>query len=206
MTQSLSPDPTLPFLPRSIPGGELAAIFRTLTGLQCEWWNAPQKQLGLAGGPQAWILLAVTSYQGLGWDEYRTGPTLTTDNPPALVSRISGQRVFTVQCRCESLDRLYGPWDLLERLRTGLRQVSIAAQLLGLGVALVDFRPMVLLGELGSLTSDQRIVRAAVLEVRFGMAQNVSPAQDDGGNFVTVNGSPQVPGTPPTIVGTVVGR
>lgn len=186
--------------PAPFPMGGLIDILKGLTGLQVAQTHLPRKQLGQTGGMMAWILASSATSRELGVDEYRVQQNPNDPSGLTLQPNVCGQRLYTVSLRAESLDRGPSPVSVLERVRWGLRTLNAFAQMDPLGIAVADFEAI---QHLGQQLSDDRELVVAIMDVHFNWAVNFSPLSDDGTTIGLVNGDPQIPGTPPTILGTV---
>lgn len=189
-----------PRWPAPFPMEGLIKLLRRLSGLQVVLLHKPSPVLGLRGGEQAWIKVVTASSREVGVDEQRTQADPNDPTGNALQFNLCGQRAYVVTMRAESLDAVASPVSILERIRWGLRTTAAEAELEKLGIALSDFASIL---HLGQMESDDRELIVATLDVTFNWAVNFTPTEDDGTSIGLVNGDPQIPGTPPTIGGTV---
>lgn len=166
--------------PAPIPRDVIAKAFGALIVLQVAWDTDPRIVLGLAGGPKAYMLLAITGYVARGDDEVRSEYNATTDK---LDLNVCGNRTITVSCRVASLGPLQ-PYDAIERLRWGLRTVAGQAPLQAAGLAFVRTHPP----NVYSAPADRRTMLYGSMDVVLAWAVNAVPPNDPTDYVKTVDG------------------
>lgn len=164
-------------IPRDVIGNALGA----LVGLRVAWDTDARIVLGLAGGPKAYMLLAITGYVARGDDEVRSEYNATTDK---LDLNVCGNRTITVSCRVASLGPLQ-PYDALERLRWGLRTVAGQAPLQASGLAFVRTHPP----SVYAAPADRRTMLYGTMDVVLAWTVNAVPPNDPDDIVKSVSGT-----------------
>lgn len=193
--------------PAVIPRAELLKILAAAAFLETVWSTDPRPVLGLTGGPQAWMVINITSVVAVAVDDMRMTYNPTTDRND---EHLSGYRILSVQCRVSSLDPDFYPYDALERLRWGTGTTVFQDALRAANLAYVDSSGITLYESrtggkpaAGAAKVADRILMNGVMDLRFGWTAQGAVPNDPGDYVATINGGPE-PGTP--IHGTVDGK
>jgi hypothetical protein len=189
------------FYPDPNPWEALQVMMARLSDIECAWDWDRQNLMGESAF-KAWIYLTLVSDRALGYDEQRTRDNSTNGG---LDFNLCGQRIITINVRCESMDQQVRSHDILERVRWCQR--STLAQTLRdeQHLALVNYGDTRILGR--QTNRDGHWVDVATLEITFARALNApEPGRTYTDYIQTVDGDPQIPGTPFTIPGNVSGE
>lgn len=166
-----------------IPIEPLKCLVQALTCLDVVWETEPRPLLGAGSdGKRAYIMLSLMAYGSIGVDDYRQTFDEANDK---IVSTISGNRLFTISMRCNSLSPELQPFDVLERVRVQLRGVTAAATYAAQNMAFVRTESIV---PLRSQKVNNQALLCAVLDVTFSRAANSSATDDPGDYIAKVNG------------------
>ncbi len=173
-----------------IPRAEVLNLVEGLMRRPARWVGEPEEQWGLwHAKPGAYAELTISAYRTYGQDEYRQTYDEVKDQ---LSSTMTGLRGFTVSVKVRSFELGQAPFDLLERLRLGLRTKSARYALETAGIALVDIQPII---PLPNETVDNREAFVAVMDVRLAFAVNQDTSDDEGGTIKKVDNGGVIPGT-----------
>lgn len=188
------------FYPDPIPWETIQKMLAQLSDIEVAWEWDRQNLMG-ESKYMAWIYLSLVSDKALGIDEERTQDD--TGNG-GVDFNLCGQRLIVISCRCESMDQQVRSHDILERLRWTQRSALAASLRDQQSLALTNYGDTKILGRQKDIQG--RVVDVAVLELTFARALNApEPGRTYNDYIQTVDGDPQIPGTPITIPGNVAG-
>lgn len=166
---------------RILPRDQLADLFAELAGVACVWTEDPQPQLGLDGGPQAWIELSLLGTRPQGVDEYRQATN--ANNAQALTSTIVGNRSVTISVKARSYDKDTQAYDLLERVRARLGSRLAQSFFLTWNLAPRRAHPIAAYGR----DVDDRTRLEATMDVELGLRVAETDNTDDGITIATAS-------------------
>lgn len=173
-----------------IPIAALKALVTALSGgVQTIWFTEPKPDVGRqAGGIRAYIELTLGSVTD-PIDDYRQQYDAENDK---LDSLVCSYRVFTISMRFNSIDARHQAHDLCERVRARLQTFTARQTYNDNNMALVRIAGSAnFKGKVDNVTA-----LISTLDVKFAIAFNVDPGDDDGAYIKTVNGNDVVPFTP----------
>lgn len=186
MTQPLPDVQPSPRLPKAA----LLSLISTLSGVQA-FWRTDKTPAVPGTGPaleRARVWLRVNSYVTNGIDEERAIYNATTQANDRIVV---GQRQFTLSLRAESVDANLEAYDLCERIRFRLRSLTARAIFAPANLSLRDVQPMSVLETIAA----GRVMRVAVMDVRWNLVVFADPNDGGGGIIETVNSGGFIPST-----------
>lgn len=166
--------------PIPIPKDAIKTLFGSLVGLQTYWSWEPRPLPGTAGASLAFMVVSLTGSRSKGVDDYREQYNAVTD---AIDWSIGGYRVLTISCRAFSLDSAAIPYDMLERVRWGLRTASAHASLVAAGLAFVRVHPIALFES----RADSRTMMNGNMDVELGWVALATQVGDPNGIIETVD-------------------
>jgi hypothetical protein len=170
-----------------IPRADLLQLIQGI-GQIAVIWNG--EAVPYHGADDAWATLDIMSYRGKGIDQQRQAYDAVRDE---LSTNQCGIRLFTLTIRVDSYSFDLPAYELLEKVRRRLRGGASMALLRDMGVALVNFHPIVDL----NVIADNRPVYASTMDVAMSFTVNETDGQAGGDYIASVGDTPTTPGIVP---------
>ncbi len=166
------------------PKAQLLSLISFASGVQTVWNTDARGQLGQQTGTEkAWVVIGVQSLGNVAVDELRQqfDPVGQTN-----LEIVAAHRSFTLTVSARSLDATLEAYDLLERVRFGLRTADARAMMVP-NISLRDIQPI---RTFPDAADNGRIILSASMDVRMTCVLAQDPQNVGGGDWIATSDGP----------------